>query len=275
MPVLWCNGDWMEKSGGLLWPMDRGSMFGLSIFETILAIDGEPKLLPQHLNRFQEGHCQLGWELAHEISAEILRELLVKNYLTSGRVRIRITATAGAGNINDLARGKDALTWIYAHPAPEIPESITATLSPWKRNEQSPLAGLKCGAYAENLIALDAARKAGFDETIFFNTSGQLCEAAISNIFIVRDARILTPPLASGCLPGITRAVVLRLAEKHGLICKETPLEKADLENADEIFLTSAIRGPIAVSRLDGRLFRQSPVAASMRQWWLEEICGA
>lgn len=254
--------------------MDRGLILGLSLFETILAVNGEPKFAGDHLKRLAEGYDRLGWQLSTDGLESAMSELLARNDLGNGRARIRLTTTAGSGAINDLTRGNDAITWLTAVRAEEPPERIAATVSPWKRNEQSPLAGLKCGSYAENLFALDAARKAGFEETIFFNTTGQLCEAATANVFIVRNARVLTPPLKSGCLPGITRAVVIRLAEQHGLICKETPLEAADLENADEIFLTSAIRGPVAISRLDGRTLGRSPVAASVREWWTAEICG-
>ncbi len=274
MAVLWCNGEWMEK-GGFLWPMDRGSMFGLALFETILAIDGEPKFLNSHLRRLRDAHERLGWEIfPNENWDATLRELLCRNDLLSGPVRIRLTSTAGSGALNDIARGDDALTWLSAFPCPDFPETVSAMISPWKRNEQSPLTGLKCASYAENLLALDHARKAGFNEAIFFNTADRLCEAATSNIFIVRSGRVLTPPLDSGCLPGVTRSVVIDLAKNHGLTCIETPLEKIDLENADEIFLTSAIRGPMPVSRLDQRNFAATPTADSIRSWWKEEICG-
>jgi branched-subunit amino acid aminotransferase/4-amino-4-deoxychorismate lyase len=274
MAIGWCDGKWLEAEEIPRSLTDRGLVLGLSLFETILGIDGEPKFVGDHLKRLAESYGRLGWQLSTAGLKSAMTELLVRNDLAAGRARIRLTTTAGSGAFNDLSRGGDAVSWITAVRADEPPEQMAVTISPWKRNEHSPVAGLKCGSYAENIFALDAARKAGFEEAIFFNTAGRLCEAATSNIFIVRNARILTPPLDSGCLPGITRGVVIGLAEKHGLICKETPLEKADLENADEIFLTSAIRGPVAVSRLDGRAFRSSPVAASVREWWKEEICG-
>jgi branched-chain amino acid aminotransferase len=86
---------------------------------------------------------------------------------------------------------------------------------------------------------------------------------------------VLTPPIDSGCLPGITRAVVIGLARKHGLACEEIQLERGDIENADEIFLTSSIRGPLPVSRLDQRPFPATPVGSAIRQWWKDEICTA
>ncbi|RYD28209.1 MAG: branched-chain amino acid aminotransferase, partial [Verrucomicrobiaceae bacterium] len=103
--------------------------------------------------------------------------------------------------------------------------------------------------------------------------AGRVCEAATSNVFIVRGDRVLTPSLDSGCLPGAMRSVIMGLAERMDLICLETPLERNDLENSDEIFLTSAIRGPVPVSRLDERAFHATPVTDSIRAAWQDEIC--
>jgi branched-subunit amino acid aminotransferase/4-amino-4-deoxychorismate lyase len=129
------------------------------------------------------------------------------------------------------------------------------------RNERSPLSGIKCASYAENLIALDQARRAGADEALFFNTRGELCEAATANVFLVRDGNVLTPPLSSGCLPGTMRArVMARIA------VKEQPLTAADLAAAEEVFVTSATRGVVPVVKWDGRVLQAGPVAAEVAQ---------
>lgn len=245
----------------------------MSLFETILAVDGAPKFSDQHLKRLANGCSRFGWQVPAGITEAILRDLLGRNELTTGHVRIRLTLTGGSGPISDLARGEDAVSWFTAAPAGDFPETTTAGISSWKRNECSPLAGLKCGSYAENLLALQDARKAGFEQPIFLNTAGQLCESATSNVFLVKNNRLLTPPLDSGCLPGITRSVVMGLARRNGLACEEIPLERGDIENADEIFLTSSIRGAVPVSRLDQRPFSGTPVGSALQRWWKEEIC--
>ena len=134
-----------------------------------------------------------------------MREILVRNHLIQGRAKIRLTITAGSGRIMDLALGTSPMQWMAAMPAGEFSESISANISPWPRNERSPLVGLKSASYAENLIALDHARQMGFEETILINTVGQLCETATANLFLVKDGVLLTPSLESGCLPGIPR----------------------------------------------------------------------
>ena len=273
MAVFWCNGEWMEAGEFSLPPTDRGVILGLALFETMLAVDGRPKFTGEHLARWKQSCDRLGWAFPDIDLAGIGSELLRKNGLAPGRGRLRLTMTAGSGSIFDKAAGTDAKTWITATPVEIPPKSIEAMVSPWKRNASSPLAGLKTASYAENILALDHARDAGFGETIFFNTEGRLCEAATSNVFLVRGKQILTPSLESGCLPGVARSVVIRLIRSSGRECLETPLEEMDLGNADEIFLTSAIRGPVPVSRLDDRKFHATPTADSIRARWMDEIC--
>ena len=168
--------------------------------------------------------------------------------------------------IHDLTPGDDRLVWMTAFPALVPPESLTACFSPWPRNEFSPLAGLKCASYSENLIALDQARRKGFDETIFLNTAGHLCEAATANLFLVKDGVLFTPSLASGCLPGITREVVIELAGEEGIPCEVGALTLADLQAADEVFLTSSTIGAVPLSRLGDRVLDPGPVTRRLRE---------
>lgn len=273
MSDFWCNGGWIGAEEFTLPPTDRGVILGLAIFETMLAVDGRPKFIPAHLKRWEESCRRLGWKFPDNDLEAIGAELLARNGLTQGRGRLRLTMTGGSGSVFTKDAGTDALTWITATPVDAPPDSVSVLLSPWRRNERSPLAGLKTASYAENILALDHARAAGFDETLFHNTAGQLCEAGTSNVFIVRGGRVLTPSLDSGCLPGVMRSVIIGLAGKMGLTCVETSLGSTDLEEADEIFLTSAIRGPVPVSRLGQRAFPATPVTDSVRAAWRDEIC--
>lgn len=273
MAVFWCNGEWIVAGDFSLPPTDRGVILGLALFETMLAVDGLPKFTEDHLARWKQSCDKLGWTFPDIDLAGIGSELLRKNRLVPGRGRIRLTMTAGTGSIFDKVAGNDAKIWITATPVDDPPKSIEVLVSPWKRNASSPLAGLKTASYAENILALDHARNAGFEETIFFNTDGKLCEAATSNVFLVRGDQVVTPSLESGCLPGVARSVVIRMIRSSGRECLETSLGEMDLENADEIFLTSAIRGPVPVSRLGDRKFHATPAADSIRARWIDEIC--
>ena len=272
MTRIWCNGQWIDPHDFSIAPTDRGLMHGLGLFETLLAVDGRPVFAGHHLERFARGCERLGWRMETTDLAAVMCELLHHNHLGSGRGRIRLAATAGSGVIGDLTQGGDCLLWMTASAAAEPPATTSVNVSPFTRNERSPLAGLKCASYAENHLALDHARRLGFEETLLFNNAGHLCEAATSNVFLVKDGTLRTPALECGCLPGITRAVVIGLAARNGIPSGEAPLTKADLHAADAIFLTSSIRGVMGVSRLEERVMPPCGVTAALRRAWDEAV---
>lgn len=274
MSRIWCNGQWIESSDFRVSPTDRGLLHGLGLFETILAIDGRPVFADRHLARLQQSCRRLGGSLDLDGGGDIMCGLLEMNGFTSGRARIRISVTSGSGTIGDLAHGEDRIVLMTANLAAQPPDSTTANLSPFVRNERSALAGLKCASYAENPVALDHARRLGFEETVFLNTAGDLCEAATSNLFLVKDGVLLTPSLASGCLPGITREVVIGLASRLGIRCEEGALPATLIDVADELFLTSSIRGVMAVSRFGGREMAEGRITGELRLAWNTEVCG-
>lgn len=245
-------------------PADRGLTHGLGIFETLLALDGQPVALDLHLARMNEGAERLGLDagkLAEEEIAAAMVGLLERAGLATGRARVRLAMSAGAGNLRCLEAGCDGLLWMTAAACPPPPVSMTMVMADFPHNERSPLSGIKCASYAENLIALDQARRAGADEALFLNTRGELCEAATANVFLVRGGKLFTPPLSSGCLPGTMRArVMARIA------VDEVVLTADDLAAADEVFVTSATRGAVAVVKIDDRAYRQGKVVAEVAQ---------
>jgi branched-chain amino acid aminotransferase len=256
---IWCNGDFLDGPLAVS-PADRGLTNGLGLFETVLALDGKPVALDLHLARMEAGAKRLRWCFEAEGIEAAIIGLLERCRLSDQRARVRIAMTAGTGDLRDVARGGDALLWITAVSSPPPPESVTLITSAFPRNERSPLAGLKCASYAENLLALDQARLAGADEPLFFNTRGELCETATMNVFLVKDGAILTPPLTSGCLPGTMRQRAMQQVE-----VKERFLTATDLASADEVFLTSAIRGVVPVNQIDGRRIPTGPVTTGLR----------
>lgn len=272
MSQIWCNGQWMTFAEFPADPMDRGSILGLSLFETILAIDGRPVFTGRHLARLKHGCERLGWSFYSEGLGEAMGEILAKNQLSQGPARVRLTITAGSGSISKIERAGNSLLWMTALPVSIADETLAANISPWPRNERSPLAGLKSASYAENLIALDHARHLGFQETIFLNTAGNLCEAATSNVFLVKNDVLMTPSLDSGCLPGIAREVVLEIAARCKIPTRQSVLTPDDLHGADEVFLTSSIRGLATVSRIGDQSFETSSMTEKLRELWDLEI---
>jgi branched-subunit amino acid aminotransferase/4-amino-4-deoxychorismate lyase len=275
MSTLWCNGQWVEASSFPASPLDRGSILGLALFETLLGAEGRAVFWQRHLARLGAGCARFGWVSPQAEFADLpeaMERLLHTGGYATGLARIRLTVTAGTGMLTDLASGGNRLVWMAALPAAPSPGSLAVNVAPWPRNERGALAGLKCASYGENLVALDQAGRAGCDETLFFNTAGDLCEAATANVFIVREGILATPSLDSGCLAGITRGVVLELAARHGIPCEEATLRQADLDSADEVFLTSATRGPVAVSRVCEGTLAPPQLGCRIRALWEAEV---
>lgn len=272
MTLIWCNDQWLEPSDFRIAPSDRGLMHGLGLFETILAVDGNPVFTDRHLTRLALGCERLGWPFDFPDARPTMAELVVRNGFTSGRCRIRLNITAGSGVMGELAPGNDRLILLTATRAAEPPATTTANLAPFIRNERSPIAGLKNNSYAENHAALHRAKSLGFEETVFLNSVGNLCEAATSNLFLVRNGMLLTPSLASGCLPGVARSVVIELAGRLGIPCEESDLPAALIHSADEIFLTSTIRGVMGLSLFEKRSLPAGPLTGQLRLAWNGEL---
>ena len=263
MSAIWCNGEFHDGPLAVS-PHDRGLSHGLGVFETVLALDGRAVALGLHLERMKSGAAKLGLDASRidfVIIDHAIGALLPRVELAEGRARVRISLTAGSGDLRTLGHCSDPILWITATPAADPPLAVSLVTAPFPRNETSPLAGIKCLSYAENLIALDHARRKGADECLFYNTRGELCEATTSNLFLVRDGQVITPPLASGCLPGTMRSRVIGVCREIGIGAGESVLREADLLDATEVFTSSAIRGVVAVSSIDGRVLRGAPVA--------------
>ena len=162
-------------------------------------------------------------------------------------------------------RGDGEATLVVAYSAIEpVPPTTSVTTVPWPRNERGATAGLKTTSYAENVIALAHARERGSSEAIFATTTGHLCEGTGSNVFYVVDGELRTPTLDSGCLAGVTRALVL---EWYGGREVDEPLEVA--READEAFLVSTTRDVQAIARWDDReLPAPGPVTAEAVETW-------
>jgi len=133
---------------------------------------------------------------------------------------------------------------------------------PWTRNERSATAGLKTTSYADNVVALAYAKARGAVEAVFANTRGELCECTGSNIFAVVDGTIVSPPVDSGLLEGITRALVLKWCREDGMPVEESAARLDILRTADEVFITSSTRDVLPVHAVDDRRLEPGTVTA-------------
>ncbi len=255
---VWVDGYVVDAGGGVVSPFDHGLLTGDGVFETLRVYDGRPFAWTRHYDRLC--HSAAGLGLAVRPSEELAaasEAVLASNELTEAR--LRITVTGGVAPLGSDRGRASPMTIVAAMPLAPRADSVAVITVPWPRNERGALAGLKTISYGENVRALAVAADAGAGEAIFANTKGELCEGTGTNVFLVRDGRLLTPPGSSGCLLGVTRALVLELAVALGIDAAEEDLPLSALAEADEAFLSSSTREVQAVSAVDGRALPVAP----------------
>lgn len=152
------------------------------------------------------------------------------------------------------------------------PSSVSLALKPQARHGASEFAGTKITSWSFNLIWNEEAHERGFDEVILLNERGEISECTSANIFAIEADRVWTPPLSSGCLPGITRALLLEEIRVPGLVAAEKVLMPADLERADGVFITSSTRDVLAVRNIEGLQLRSGapPVVDALKNAFVE-----
>ncbi|MEV4997174.1 aminodeoxychorismate lyase [Streptomyces niveus] len=251
--MIWVNGGLRAADAAQVSVLDHGLTVGDGIFETVKTVRGRPFALTRHLDRLTRSARGLGLpDPDHDEVRAACAAVLDANPVDMGRMRITYT-----GGLSPLGsdRGDAGPTLVVAvgetHRRPDTTAVITV---PWTRNERGAVTGLKTTSYAENVVALARAREQDASEALFANTVGDLCEGTGSNVFVVLDGQLHTPPVSSGCLAGITRALTVDWAG-----AQETRLPFDVLDRADEIFLTSSLRDVQAVHRVDGRTLPGAP----------------
>ncbi len=242
----WVNGRLLsDPEAPVVGASDHGLTVGDGVFEVLKVVDGRTFALELHLARLERSARGLGLP---DVDLEQVRRgveaVLDDESLTLGRVRI--TWTGGPSPLgSDRGDGPPSLV-VVAEPMMPWPDATAVATVPWPRNERGALAGLKTTSYGENVRALAEARKRGASEAVFANLQGNLCEGTGTNVFYVVDGELRTPTLASGCLAGITRHLIL---EWYGAIEVDEPI--GVLAEADEAFLASTTRDAQAISRWD------------------------
>jgi len=261
---------WVSGSGGLVDAddahvsiLDHGFTVADGVFETLKIVDGQVFALTRHLNRLQRSAAAMGLpEPDVDRVRHAAEETVAANLPLVGDLgRLRITYTAGVSPLGS-DRGEAGPTLVVAASAmTPWPESAAVVTVPWPRNERSPLAGVKSTSYAENVLALARAHEHGAGEALMPDTQGRLCEGTGSNVFAVIDGALLTPTLATGCLPGITRELVLEWSD-----AREVDIPVESLSSATEVFITSSTRDVQPVHRVDGLAYAApGPITARVQ----------
>lgn len=262
---VWVDGALVGVEEARISPFDHGLLVGDGVFETIRVYGGAPFAWTRHLDRLAHSASGLGLSVPDRDGLRAAADDVLR---ANGHreARLRITVTGGVAPLGS-ERGTAGPTVVVASsPLRPWPDSVRVVVVPWVRNDRGATAGLKTTSYAENVRALAYAHERGASEAIFANTRDELCEATGSNVFVVRDGTVATPPGSSGCLLGVTRALVLELAAAAGIAAEESPLPLDALHDADEVFLTSTTREVQPVSHVDDCALRSvgGPVATAL-----------
>ena len=256
--VLWLDGQLVPADEAGVSPFDHGLLVGDGVFETLRVYGGVPFAWSRHHQRLVRSAGGLGLTApgSQELRAAV-DDVLAANGVTEGRVRL--TITGGPSPLGSERGDGPPTVIVMSAPATPWPAAVDVVIAPWSRNERGAVAGLKTTSYAENVRALAYARERDAGEAIFLNTRGEVCEATGSNVFVIREGVVLTPPADAGCLLGVTRALVLELCAEHGMPVVEVAFGPSELANADEAFLTSSTREVQPIGRVDGRALPAAP----------------
>jgi branched-chain amino acid aminotransferase len=243
---VWVNGALYDNRGDAkISATDHGVVVGNGVFEALKVTDAGPFAVQRHLNRLSRSAAAMGLPAPdHALIRAAIDEVLDDREFSHGR--LRITYTGGLGPLSSSAPYGPPTLVVAAGPV-KLPAAFTAVVTaPWTRNEHGALSGVKSTSYAENVRTLAYATSRGATEAIFLNTEGNVCEGTGTNTFVVIDGTIITPPLSSGPLAGITREVILEWCD-----VQERDFTLAEAMAADEVFITSSLRDVQAVHLWD------------------------
>ena len=246
-------------------PGQAGLICGWGIFTTLRISRGEAFAYERHWRRLEKDAALTRLPMPYS-AAKVrvhLHEVIRANKVTDGCARVYLVYnTVGYWQSDEKIAQVDLI--VYSAALPERRDVVRLGLHEHGRHAASPLAGVKSISWLNNVWAVAEAAKEGFDEVVLLNERGEVAECTSANIFAVKDGKILTPPLNSGCLEGVTRGILMEIAPEAGVSVVEQALRPEDLYSADEVFISSTNRNLISVSEIAGHKIAAGPVCDRM-----------
>jgi branched-chain amino acid aminotransferase len=247
-------------------PGQAGLLNGWGVFTTMRVYEGRPFSFDLHWNRLMRDARRIELPVTHspEPVAAALGEVVRANAVRSGCARVYFLYNkVGIWHSDEPFPTVDLL--IYTIDLPKRTGAAALGVRSEGRHAAHPLAGVKVTSWLQNVWMLEQAHKAGFEEMLLLNERGEVSECTAANFFCVLRGQVLTPPLNSGCLAGVTRENLLAIGPQCGLPVIERPLTMNDVDQAEEAFITSTTREVQAVSRIEGHEFGQAPGPVTRR----------
>jgi branched-chain amino acid aminotransferase len=302
--LIFLNGQFVSEEEAVVSVFDRGFLYGDGLFETMLVLNGKPFRWEQHLERLHHGagFLKIKVPFSNGDLREFAGQLVAKNSMSDAI--LRLTLSRGVGVRGYSPKGAERTTLVMSlHPAPgpeprrsrreeahskiqnRNPElrtgqsRLTSAPTKWKLITSSvrlpagePLAQFKTSNKLPQVLARAEADAAGADEALLLNTDNFVVEGTGSNLFWVERDAVCTPPLASGILPGVTRAVVLEICKRLGLDAREVNIASKELLRAQGAFLSLSSWGIVEALTLDGRALKQSPLVERLHHNYWELV---
>ena len=254
---VFVNEKIVDEKKAVVSVFDRGLLYGDGIFETMRAYGGRVFMLDEHIERLYNsaGIIDLNIRPDKKYIKYIIYRLLKVNRLSEAYIRLSVSRGTGRVGLDATTAESDSVVIIVKdftpYPDKFYRKGVRLYTSSVRRNERSVLFKIKSLNYLNNIIARLEAQAAGATDALLLNSKDKVAESAVSNIFMVKKNLLVTPSIASGALPGITREAVLSLAGKAGLRPVQRQIGLRELKGANEIFLTNTLMEIMPVTRLD------------------------
>lgn len=248
------NNRVVESSRVRLPPVTSAALQGRGVFTTLAVRRGRPFAWERHWARLL-GHADRARVDRRDFDGEethaALLRLIEANNVTEARARVMLLGRAARGAWAHGAERATDLVIATAEPRPPHEETLALTVSPYRLNTHSPLAGVKSISYLEHVLAWEEARARDFDEAVLLNERGEVASATTANVFWVRQGTLHTPALTTGCVAGVVRGLIIELANELAIPHVEGASDLGALGDADEIFITSSSLGLRHVTAFD------------------------
>lgn len=255
-PIIYLNRNMLDATKARIAPVSSALLYGRGVFTTVAIYGGHPFLWPEHWTRLVGHADRAGVDrgaFEEAAVATCLKKLIAVNRVQDGRARLVLLASTGreVWNIKGSSARKTDLLMMTAEARKVPAEGLTLTVSPYRINSVSPIAGVKSTSALDRVLGWEEARARDFHEAVMLNERGELVSGTMANLFWVKEGTVHTPSLASGAVAGVTRARTITLASEISIPLVEGVYELNDLADAEEVFLTSAGWGVAAVTTFD------------------------
>lgn len=265
--IVCLNGKFLLQEEAKVSAISPGFLYGWGLFETMRAYNGKIVYLDAHLKRIKEGSLAIAIKFNYSLSklTHLIEETIRINGFKDTYIRVTLWKDV-------LDTGLLILVKKYQpYPVQKYKKGFSVTISSLSQNEYSFLAKIKTTNRLLYELSLNEASAKGLDEALILNSRGYVCEAARSNIFLVKDSKLFSPSLDCGCLDGVTRNVVFALAKVHRIKAYEGKFTIQDLLGSDEAFLTNSLMGVMPLAFAQGKQIGKGVKYFKLAKFFIEK----